>query len=198
MTIAIVGSGAIGSALARRFAAKGLGVQIANSRGAASIQPLVQELGDVIWPVELDQALAAEIVLFAAPFAAAPVILGQVPDWKGRIVVDATNAINFTNFTPTDLGGRLSSEVVAEAAVGARLVKGFNTLPAAVLAAAPEFAGGHRVLFLAGDDDNANKEISRLATALGFFPVILGKIAEGGRLQQFGGALITHNLIKIG
>jgi predicted dinucleotide-binding enzyme len=110
-------------------------------------------------------------------------------------VVDATNAIDFPAFTPKDLGGRLSTELVAETVPGARVVKAFNTLPAAVLAADPLKDGGHRVVFLSGNDADANKLVGNLAGSLGFSTINLGSLAQG-RLAQFGGPLMVHNLIK--
>jgi predicted dinucleotide-binding enzyme len=74
--------------------------------------------------------------------------------------------------------------------------KAFNTLPAAVLAADPAQDGGRRVIFLSGNDTGANSEIANLVEQLGFAPITLGKLAEGGLLQQFGGPLMIQNLVK--
>lgn len=198
MTYAIIGSGAIGTALARQFARKSIPVRLANTRGAASLSDLAGELGESIQPSELAEALSAEIVILAVPFAAVAEAVADASNWHGRIVVDATNAIKFPDFTPADLGGRPSTEIVAEAVLGARVVKGFNTLPAAVLAAEPEVAGGRRTVFLSSDDAGAASEVAALAERLGFAAIILGRLAEGGRLQQFGGPLVVHSLIKQG
>ncbi|QRG05536.1 NADPH-dependent F420 reductase [Xanthobacter dioxanivorans] len=198
MTYAIIGAGAIGTALARQFARKAIPVKIANSRGPASLAPLASELGASIQPVELSEALAADIVILAVPFTAVEDTVKTAAPWNGRIVVDATNAINFTDFSPADLGGRLSSEIVAEAVSGARLVKAFNTLPAAVLADVPDGPSGRRTIFVSSDDASASKTVEELAGRLGYAPIALGKLAEGGRLQQFGGALMVHSLIKQG
>ncbi|MHA7066253.1 NADPH-dependent F420 reductase [Azospirillum argentinense] len=129
------------------------------------------------------------------PFGAVPDAVRGAADWTGRIVVDATNAIDFPAFTPKDLGGRLSSEVVADAVPGARVVKAFNTLPAAVLAKDPN-DGGRRVLFLSGNDAAAKAAVAGLICRLGFAPIDLGPLAAGGRLQQFGNAVMVHSLIK--
>jgi predicted dinucleotide-binding enzyme len=198
MTYSIIGSGNIGSALARQFTRKGISVAIANARGPDSIGPLGKELGQHIIPQTLEAALKADIVILAAPFSAVPVIARTGGDWTGKIVIDATNAIDFPAFTPTDLGGRPSSEVIAEKVRGARLVKAFNTLPAAVLAMDPAESGGHRVLFISGNDVEANSEVASLAAKFGFAPIILGKLSEGGLLQQFGGPLAIQNLVKLG
>jgi predicted dinucleotide-binding enzyme len=198
MTYAIIGSGAIGTALARQFARKAIPVRVANSRGPASITPLAAELGAAIEPATLEDALAADIVILAVPFAAVGETVAAVADWQGRIVIDATNAIDFSDFSPADLGGRLSSDIVATLLPGARLVKGFNTLPAAVLAAEPGAAGGRRTIFVSGNDADATAAVEGLVDALGFAPIALGRIDEGGKLQQFGGALMVHSLIKQG
>jgi 8-hydroxy-5-deazaflavin:NADPH oxidoreductase len=198
MTYSIVGSGNIGSAVARQFARKGIDVAIANTRGPDSLAPLGKELGHHVIPQTLESALKADIVILAAPFSAVALIARAGINWKGKIVVDATNAIDFPAYTPTDLGGRPSSEVVAEKLVGARLVKAFNTLPAAVLAADPIQGGGHRVLFISGNDAEANSEVGNLAEKFGFAPITLGRLAEGGLLQQYGGPLMIQNLVKLG
>ena len=193
MTISILGSGNIGSALARRFAAKTLTVSLANSRGPGSLEALIDELGPHIHAVDLEQALQADMVILAVPFKGVP-DLAQKANWTGRIVVDATNAIDFPGFTPTDLGGKLSSEVVAETLKGARVVKAFNTLPAAILGKDPEEAAGRRVIFLSGDDPEALASVSALVESLGFAPIDLGSLAAG-RPQQFGEPLVVRNLL---
>src|SRR5579863_6085059 len=198
MTYSIIGSGHIGSALARQFVRKGMDVAIANARGPDSLGPLSKEFGQHIIPQTLEAALKADIVILAIPFSAVPDIARAGGNWTGKIVIDATNAIDLPAFTPTDLGGRPSSEVVAEKLRGARLVKAFNTLPAAVLAMEPTEGGGHRVLFISGNDAKANSEVASLAAKFGFAPIILGKLSEGGLLQQFGGPLTIQNLVKLG
>jgi predicted dinucleotide-binding enzyme len=198
MSYSIIGSGNIGSAVARQFSRKGINVAIANTRGPESLAALGKELGHHIVPQTLEAALQAEIVILAAPFTAVAEIARAGRDWAGKIVIDATNAIDFPAFTPTDLGGRPSSEVVAGQLRGARLVKAFNTLPAAVLAAEPAQAGGRRVLFISGNDTEANSKVAALVEKLGFAPITLGKLAEGGLLQQFGGPLAIQNVVKLG
>jgi 8-hydroxy-5-deazaflavin:NADPH oxidoreductase len=198
MTYSIIGSGNIGAALARQFARKGITVAIANLRGPDSIQLLKKELGEHIVPQTIEAALTANTVVLAIPFTAVSAIARNTRDWKGKIVVDATNAIDFPSYAPTNLGGRLSSELVTEQLHGARVVKAFNTLPAAVLATDPAEGHGRRVVFVSGNDMEANAEVAGLAEKLGFAPITLGKLTEGGRLQQYGGPLVIQNLVKIG
>jgi predicted dinucleotide-binding enzyme len=196
MTHAIIGSGAIGHAIATQFARKRIELIVSNSRGPQSLVDLVRELGPTVRAGSVREAVQADIVILALPFTAVQEAVAAVVGWNNRILVDATNAIEFPAFTPLDLGGRPSSEVVADAVRGARVVKAFNTLPAAVLASDPSLESGRRVVFLSGNDPKANHEVSELIERLGFAAIDLGRLSEGGRLQQFGAPLVSQNLIK--
>lgn len=81
---------------------------------------------------------------------------------------------------------------------GAKAVKTFNRLPAALLASDPAEHGGRRVMFVAGNDEGTTSTIAALVAALGFAPILLGKIAEGGSLLRYRGPQVLHNLIKLG
>ena len=101
---------------------------------------------------------------------------------------------------PEELGGQPSSKFVAHAFTGARLVKGFNHLGAAILERDPAVHGGRRVVFLASDDEDAAAEIGELAKHLGFSPIALGGLSEGGLLVQARGnswgRLIFKDLVQ--
>ena len=119
---------------------------------------------------------------------------GRAKDqWRGKIVIDATNAYDVR---PEFLAGRLSSDIVAAALPGAAVVKAFNHLNAAVLARDPSQNGGRRVVFISSNDDAAANEVKILAEQLGFSPILLGRIDEGGRLLQIDGGQILHNLVE--
>ena len=103
--------------------------------------------------------------------------------------------------SPEQLGGQPSSaKVVAQAFTGGKLVKGFNHLVAAILDQDPAVHGGKRVVFLASDDDGAADEIAALSEKLGFAPLKLGGLSEGGLLVQargnIWGRLIFQHLVK--
>ena len=125
------------------------------------------------------------------------VIAKALPTWKGKIIIDVTNAYGVS---PEELEGQPSSKVIAQAFTGGRLVKAFNHLVAAVLDQDPAVHGGKRVVFLASDDDGAAEEIGALAENLGFAPVKLGGLSEGGLLVQARGnswgRLIFKDLVK--
>ena len=189
-TIGIIGAGNIGQALARTALRAGREVVIANSRGPESLAPVVADLGPGVSPGTVPDAAAARMVAIAVPWASVPAAVAGL-QWDGQTVIDTTNAWN------VDLGGRTSSEIVADLVPGARLVKAGNTLAAKVLAADPHEAGGRRVMFLSGDDAPAKAAVVELFDAAGFFAIDLGDLATGGRMQQLGGPLPSHNLVKL-
>ena len=191
MSYAIIGSGAIGGALAKQFSRSKIKAVITNRRGPASLQAF----GPTVSATETTDAVDADVIILAVPFGAVGEVAKLRSDWAGKIVVDATNAIEFPVFKPLDLGGQPSSHVVAAQFKGAKVVKAFNTLPAAVLADEPRRSEGHRTIFVSGDHTDANEKVASLATLLGFSPIILGRLEEGGLLQQFGGPLTMHSLI---
>ncbi|MGH8159918.1 MAG: NADPH-dependent F420 reductase [Rhodanobacter sp.] len=196
MSYAIIGSGAIGGALAKQFARSKIKAVIANRRGPASLEDALQAFVPTVNAASTSDALEADVIILAIPFGAVGEIAQLRRDWSGKIVVDATNAIEFPAFKPLDLGGHPSSQVVAGHFKGAKVVKAFNTLPAAVLADEPRRRDGHRTIFISGDHVDANEQVESLVMSLGFSSITLGSLAEGGLLQQFGGPLTMHSLIR--
>ncbi|RUM23869.1 NADP oxidoreductase [Rhizobium vallis] len=145
----------------------------------------------------IEAAARADIVLIAVPWSKLPTALSGLPDWEGRIVIDANNPIEAPLFKPAELNGRLSTDIVIGLVPGARVVKAFNHLSAALVEADPHAEGGARVLFYSGDDAAAKGEVAALIGRLGFAGVDLGPISIGGRLTQFpGGALPAINFVK--
>ena len=199
MTIGIIGSGAIGTAFARTLRRAGIKATISNSRGPDSLKELVPQLGPSITAGTREEAARADIVFVAVNWTKLPAAMAGLPDWKGRIVIDANNPIEAPLFKPADLGGRVSSAVFTGLVPRARVVKAFNHLRAELLATDPRSDGGQRVLFYSGDDTAAKGEIAALIERLGFAGIDLGSLKVGGRLAQFpGGSLPNQNLIKIG
>ena len=136
-TIGIIGAGSIGSAFARALARAGLQATLANSRGPQSLAQLVKELGPSIMAGTREEAASKDIVLVAVNWSKLPEALKGLPDWDGRIVIDANNPIEAPLFKPAALNGRLSSEIVSDLVPGARVVKAFNHLAPPLLAADP-------------------------------------------------------------
>lgn len=183
MSYAIIGFGKIGHALAKAFARKGIEVSVATTRAPASFAPDAAAIGPTIIPETLAEAVKADIIFLAVRFESYPEVAKALPSWNGKIIVDVMN----TFATSDELDGLPSSAFVANAFTGARLVKGFNHLAAAVLGQDPAVQGGRRVVFLASDDEGAAAEIGELVKQLGFAPIQLGGLSEGGLLVHARG-----------
>lgn len=194
LSYAIVGSGSVGMALATQFARRGIDVAITNTRGPESLLAQVNGLGPAVRPVTLKEALEARIIIFAVPFASHEAVARARQDWSGKTVIDA---MNYRELNLEPIGGLQSSDFVARALPGAKVVKTFNQLPAALLAREPNEGRGRRVMFVAGNHEDANAEVASLVSALGFAPIVLGRVDEGGRLLRYRGPLVLQNLIML-
>jgi len=198
MKYSIIGFGPIGQALAKAFARKGINVSVATTRDPQSFASAAAAIGPTILPKTLAEAVKADIIFLAVRFESHQDVAKALSTWKGKIIIDVTN----TRVPPEELGGKLSSSVVAQAFTGARLVKGFNHLGATVLAQDPAVHGGRRVVFLASDENAAAAEVAALAVTLGFSPIQLGGLSEGGLLVQARGnqwgRLIFKDFVSFG
>jgi predicted dinucleotide-binding enzyme len=191
MSVGIIGAGRLGQAMARTARRAGHAVVLANSRGPQSLTSVVSSLGEGVSASTADEAAAADIGVIAVPWDAVPAAVSGI-DWKGRVVIDATN-----DWAADDLDGTTSSEIVDGLVPGARLVKAANTLGADVLGSDPHEAGGQRVIFLSGDDGDAKAHVSALFGDAGFAVIDLGDLAGGGALQQIHHPLSGVNLIRL-
>ena len=198
MRYAIIGFGSVGQSLAHMFARRDIEVTVAGRRAPEAIAAWAKAIGPKVVARSLPEALAVDTVLLAIPFAAYKELAKVIPSWEGKTVIDVTNAYG----VPVEELGRLqSSAVIARALPGARLVKAFNHLPAKTLALDPQTKVGRRVIFVASDDAKASADVAELVERLGFAPVALGKLAEGGALVQARGSswapLIFQDLARI-
>jgi predicted dinucleotide-binding enzyme len=196
MNYAIVGFGKVGQALAHAFARKDIDVIVASRRPPEVLAPQARVIGPKVVAKSLRNALEADTIILAVPFGGHREVAKALPSWEGKTVIDATNAFGVL----LEEQGLPSSAFVAKAFTGAKLVKGFNHLVAATLAADPIVEGSHRVVFLSSDDEEAIAPVAALAKQLGFAPVKLGKLNEGGALVhargRTWGQLIFQDLFK--
>src|SRR5579859_1044689 len=180
-----------------RVRPKNINVTVASRRPPEALAPQARAIGPPVVAKSLRDALEADTIILAVPFGEHREVAKALPSWKGKTVIDATNAFGVL---PEELGGLLSSAYVAKAFTGAKLVKGFNHLVAAILATDPVVEGGHRVVFLSSDDEDAISPVANLAKQLGFAPVKLGKLNQGGALVhargRTWGQLIFQDLFK--
>ena len=186
MHIGIIGAGRIGQAAATRLLAAGHEVTIANSRGPDTLGDLVASLGPGARAGTVaDAAQSGEVVLVAVPLHAA----GALPadQLAGRIVIDANNYYPDRDgrIDELDAGTTTSSELLAAALPGARVVKAFNTIYFERLAGANRPAGDPERLAIpvASDDAEAKRVVAGLIDEMGFDAVDTGTLAEGRRQQ---------------
>lgn len=194
MQIGILGAGHVGLAVGRRLIGAGHRVKLSSARDPHALTPVAQGIGAEA--VSVTEAAATELVLLAVPWPAVADALDPLPDWQGRILVDATNPFVTSNpLQLADLQGRSASAVVAEHAPGARVVKAFNTITMANFEKGPRQGDARRVLFVSGDDVASKQTVQHLITELGYAAIDLGGLDEGGRVQQPGGPLAGLDLL---
>ncbi|WP_075359376.1 NADPH-dependent F420 reductase [Caballeronia sordidicola] len=197
MSYAIIGAGAVGQALAKMFARKHVEVVLSSRRSPDALTPIAKAIGSTIIPKSMRDAVKADVVFLAIPFGTQNEVAKAAESWQGKIVVDVTNAYGVS---PEELGNLPSSVVVSRAFPGATLVKAFNHLSAEILAEDPSVEGGRRVVFISSDNDDAAGQVGTVVEELGFAPVKLGRLAEGGLLVQARGKtwapLIFQDLFK--
>jgi 8-hydroxy-5-deazaflavin:NADPH oxidoreductase len=190
-SIGVIGSGPVGQALARHASAAGFPVLVSNTRGPLSLAGLVSELGPTARAVKPRQAALADLVIIAIPFVRIPELAAEIGDCSGRVVVDATN--QFATYQPysgyVDLGEQTGTEWVAAHLPGATMIKAFNAMFASYLRPDPRHPEGRQVVFFAGDDDGASTQFAAFVDRMGFAPVYIGGVRDGGRLLQLGGPL---------
>ncbi|MFJ7157667.1 NADPH-dependent F420 reductase [Streptomyces sp. NPDC101118] len=196
MDTGVIGTGRIGSTLARILVAAGHRVALANASGPRSLAPLLAELGPAATagtPAEV--AGAAELLVLMVPFDSARGLLPAAAV-RGKVLVDAMNAFTGPG-RPRDLGGRGSSEFTADWYPGARLVKSLNTMHFVTLGSAGTTGKPEEerlAHYVAGDDPEAKEIVAGTVRGLGFAVLDTGSLHTGGILQQPGGPLFNRTL----
>jgi predicted dinucleotide-binding enzyme len=198
MKIGIIGAGHIGANAARLFVEAGHEIAVANSRGAETLQELVNELGERAQAANVeDAAQFGEVVFVSIPFGKYKELPADAFD--GKIVIDSNNYYpdRDGNFAELDKNETSSSELLAEHLRGARVVKGFNTIWFEHLKTQGNKdlpPAERRAIFIAGDDEEAKKTVAKLIEDIGFGAVDTGDLSDGGLAQQPGTALYNRNL----
>jgi predicted dinucleotide-binding enzyme len=186
MRIGIIGSGNIGGTLARLLAGAGHEVVVGNSRGPDALAGLVAEIGPAATAATAAGAAeAGAVVVVAIPFVAFRDLPAAA--LAGKVVVDATNyyAGRDGTFPEIESGTTTSSELLAGALAGARVVKAFNTIHYRHLAAdgTPTGTAGRRAIPIAGDDATAKATVAALIDDIGFDAYDVGPLADGRRIE---------------
>jgi predicted dinucleotide-binding enzyme len=186
MKIGILGAGNIGATAARLFVSAGHEVALSNSRGPETLRELVTQLGPRAQAVTIAEAAKfGDVILLAVPWRS-PEALPHPELLRNKIVIDAMNP-----YRPDggfyDLEGSTSSEIVLKRIPGSRLVKAFNTIYYVHLAGRGRNdlpLEDRHTIYVAGDDAEGKRVVSRLIEDIGFAAVDTGSLREGGRMQE--------------
>jgi predicted dinucleotide-binding enzyme len=196
MKIGTIGAGEVALAFAREALAQGHEVVLSSRRGPEALAAKVAELGKGASAVPVADAASLDYVLLAVPWNNVEEALSGLPDWNGRVLIDATNP--FSEYSPklvlADLNGIGASEIVAGFAKGARIVKAFNSIVTVRFNEGPIKGNGRRVIFVSGDHEEPKAFVKNLIKKFGFVAIDLGGLVTGGRMQQAGGPLAGLDL----
>src|SRR6476469_8259319 len=185
-TWGFIGSGNIGSTVARLAIAAGHDVVLSNSRGPETLADLVGELGPHARAATAQEAASAgDIVVVTIPLKAYRDI--PVDELAGKIVIDTMNYYPQRDgqLAAIDDGSTTSSELLQAHLPQSHVVKGFNNIFFQHLRdlARPAGAEDRSALAIAGDDAAAKDTVRKALDAIGYDTLDLGPLAEGWRTQ---------------
>ena len=196
MRVGFIGAGKVTRTLGRHLTAAGHTIVVSNSRGPTTLADFVADLGPAAIAGKREQAAECDVVILATNWLNAPEALKGI-DWRDRILIDATNShmdpvpdISLAGVTRSRaaLNGRTSSEMIAEMAAGARLVKSISNMPMAWI---QDFSANkpRTVIFTSGDDAEAKHLVIELVNSTGLVAIDLGSLDIGGAMHEVGAPL---------
>jgi hypothetical protein len=183
MRIAVIGEGKVGGTLGRRWAQAGHQIVygVRNPAGE-KVLALLESAGHGAEATDLRSAAAqAEVVVLATPWGVTESALRAVGDLRGKIVIDCTNPLAADGGTgvPAETSG---GKMVAGRAVGARVVKAFNSTGRKNMED-PRYGPDRATMFLCGDDAEAKRVVGALTEALGFEVCDAGPLSAARHLE---------------
>lgn len=184
MKVTLIGTGNMGSGLAKNIAKAGHTLVI-TGRDAAKAQALAQANR-----ASFKAAIAAEgadVVIVATAYADAVAALGAAGDLAGKVVIDITNPLTADYMGLTVGHSTSAAEEIQKAFPKAKVVKAFNTVFAQTLADGPSLAGETVPVYVAGDDAQARETVKALIQSTGFAAVDAGGLKNARYLEPLAG-----------
>jgi 8-hydroxy-5-deazaflavin:NADPH oxidoreductase len=186
-TIGLIGSGHIGSTVARLAVDAGHDVVLSNSRGPETLADLVAQLGPQARAAGVAEAAAAgDIVVVTIPLKAYRDVPAE--PLRGKVVIDTCNYYPQRDGRIAELDDEstTTSELVQAQLPGARVVKAFNNIYFGHLASLRRPAGDpeRSVLAIAGDDEAAKRTVAEFLDSIGYDAYDVGPLSEGWRYQR--------------
>jgi hypothetical protein len=196
MKVGFIGAGKVTRTLGHHLINAGHTIVVSNSRGPETLADFVADLGPGALAGTKQQAAECDVVILATNWVSVANALNGI-DWHGRILIDATNAhmdtkpdisVEGVTRSRAALKGRTSSEIVAETAVGARLVKAFSNMPMIWI---QDFSPNkpRTVIFTSGDDTEAKQLVVELINSTRLVAIDLGSLVKGGAMHEVGAPL---------
>jgi 8-hydroxy-5-deazaflavin:NADPH oxidoreductase len=187
MHITIVGTGNMARGIASRALAGGHDVTLVGT-DRAKADALAAELGGAgsSGSIQAGDALAGDVCVLAVPYPAVSDVLDSHRDaLAGTVLVDITNPVDFSTFTPLQIDAGSAAQEIAAAAPDAKVVKAFNTTFAGTLVDG-KVSGQPLDVFIAGDDEDAKAAVKQLVEDGGMRAVDAGPLARAHELEGLG------------
>ncbi|MEL6698149.1 MAG: NADPH-dependent F420 reductase [Bacteroidota bacterium] len=196
MKIGIVGTGNIARSLTKVLTHKGYRVFV-GGRDTQKARALAGEMDHFAEGGSITNALHyGEIVVLAVPYSAVPQVMGSVDAYRGKVIVDCTNALIWNDGMVNLAIGHTTSaaEQIAKMYPDARVVKAFNTSFFELIENGPYFGPHDASMFYCGDDEEAKDSVKRLIEAAGFEPVDCGPLDSARLLEPMAALMIRLGL----
>lgn len=194
MRIGIIGAGNIGATLARKLAASGHEIKLANSRGPDTIRDLAHDVGATA--VSKEEAVRdVEVIVLSIPFAKFPDLANLFDDVPIDVVlIDTSNYYPFRDGAIAEVDGGKPEGVWVSEQIGRPVVKAWNATLAVTLAeqGQPNGASGRIAVPVAGDDPKAKATTMKLVEATGFDALDSGSLSDSWRQQPGTPAYCTE------
>jgi predicted dinucleotide-binding enzyme len=183
MQVTIIGNGNMAKGIATRLVDGGHTVQL-HVRDEAKGQAVADELGKNV-SVQAVGSPADDIVIITTPYGEVENVANQYDGFKGKVLVDITNPVDFNTFQLIPERSTSGAEEIAKLVPEAKVVKAFNTIFAGTLASG-EVDGKQLDVLLAGDDEDAKKAVADVINTSGLRSIDVGPLANARHLEGLG------------
>jgi NADPH-dependent F420 reductase len=185
MNITIIGTGNMARGIATRALAGGHSVTL-RGHEPGKAESLASELSGNVQAGAVGDPMTDEVVVLAVPYGAVEDVLGTYGgQLDGKVIVDITNPVDFSTFTPLTIEAGSAAQEIARTAPEARVVKAFNTTFAGTLVEG-RVAGQPLDVLIASDDTDAKRVVSEIAEDGGLRPIDAGTLARAQELEAVG------------
>jgi 8-hydroxy-5-deazaflavin:NADPH oxidoreductase len=185
MEITIIGTGNMARGIATRALAGGHAVTLLGTKPEKA-QALAGELAGDVGTGVVGDPPSGDVIVLAVPYGAIDTVLGKYNgQLDGKVVIDISNPVDFSTFTPLTVESGSGSQELAQKAPGAKVVKAFNTTFATTLTVG-QVAGQTLDVLIASDDEGAKRTVSLLVADAGLRPLDAGPLARARELEALG------------